>query len=311
MGQEIKNSKRILIIGIAVTALLVVAVRIILGACFFSKVFEEYYIFHYFFTEADVDLTLLVAGIICIGIQILIARKSVAIHFHLPQMPKMKKKKLTHKTKKWLCVSTAVVIVMILCGLGVQKYVQHKNAQQEQAGKQKQTELDRYVRNATTFKYDATVISNLSSMILSDYHDNWVNAIWNNTATDANGHKRSCSKFQTAVEWRIEYFTHKGCLDKLDSLETDMSAAYVEMDSIKQVPEKYASLKTSYNDIRSKVSELVELCKNPSGNITEFGNTVNDMTNGLSTALKETDIYIDSQEEASKSYILELFSNDD
>lgn len=305
MEKENKNSRRILVIGISVTALFVVAVRILLGVYFFSKAYEEYYIFHYFFTETDIDLALSVAGIISIGILILIIKKSGKLHFRLPQMPKIE---LKYKTKKILCELTVAMMVLMLCGVGVLKYVQHKNAQQEQLEKQKQAALDKYVQNATTFKYDATIISNLSKMILSDYHDNWVDAIWNHTATDASGHKRSCSKFQTAVEWRIEYFTHKGCLDKLDSLETDMSAAYVGMDSIKQVPAKYASIKASYKDIRSKVLELVELCKNPSGNITEFGNTVNEMTNGLSTALKDTDIYIDSQEDASKRYILDLFN---
>ncbi len=304
--QKTKIPKQYLIIDLAIIGC-IVTILVLLKIFCYEWVFDSYNIFGFYYSVKTVDITLSLIGALGIVVLLWYIIRSKIIHI---RKPKIRFPKTTSVTQRIILISSIIVLVIALCGFGVYKYRTYKKEKQEQAEKQKQEELDRYLQNATTFKYDASIISKLSTIILADYHDNWVNAIWNNTATDANGLKRSCSKFQKAIEWRIDYYTNIGCLDKLDSLETDMSKAYVEMDSIKQVTDKYVSLKDSYDDIRGKVSELVELCKSPSGNITEFGHTMNDMTNGLVTALKETDIYIESQEDASRRYILDMFNYD-
>jgi hypothetical protein len=299
-----KIPKIYLIIDVAIIGC-IIAILVLLKMFCSNYFYDNYRIFGLYFYMNEIDVPLIIIGIS--GVAFLIWY-SIRFHIIHIQIPKIRIPTATSRKRRIILRSAITVLVLALCGFGIFKYQTYKKEKQEQAEKQKQEEQDRYVQNAITFKYDASIIYNLSALILSDYHDNWVNAIWDDTAIDTNGHKRRCSKFQTAVDWRIDHFTNNGFLEKLDSLENDMAVAYMAMDSLKQVPEKYASLKTSYDDIRNKVSGLVELCKSPSGNITEFGNNINEMTTDLSTALKETDIYINSQDYDAKEFVHNLFS---
>jgi hypothetical protein len=313
-GSDKKRRYSLLIIGLSIALVLIATLFILLRIHCAVPSYDSYLLFGLFYPFIQIDSALAVIGLACIATLIILIRKNggaVSISCCKPVHIPTPKIRFRHYHVSWrIWVSILIVAALAGSGYGIYRRKVSIRQAQEQEAQQKQKEEDLYLQYANTFKYDATVISNMTKMILGDYHTNWVNAIWRNTATDASGRKRNCSKFQTAVDWRITYFTNKGCMHILDSLENDMSMAYVKMDGIKYVPKKYASLKESYKGMRGQVSGLVELCKSPSGNVTEFGNTINEMGTGLSAALKETDIYIDNQELNANRYILDLFNYD-
>ena len=309
-GKPYKNP---VFLGILVILAAFIVIRLLLSSCCYDDASETYSIFGIYlipiYTNIVLDLMVVAACVLFMYI------KKVKFSFgslksFLFDLWKCLKywlssllRKLGSKQSQYV-LTALLVLAIVVVGITIMERNRIKQKERKElAIKKRLAEVADYEENAVKFKKDASIISIMSDIILKDYHDNWVSAIYDNNAVDINGNKRSCGDFQKAVDWRIEYYSDLGCMDRLDSIESDMSDAFLKMDNLKRIPKKYSTLKESFETIRGKASEAVELCKSPTGNVTEFSATINELLTELTNAIDQTDIYIDSQDTDARVYV--------
>lgn len=199
-------------------------------------------------------------------------------------------KKKTSANRPAIILAAAIIVVAVVFGI-IATVVANK-AQEEKAAAaavkaQKNSEAA-WLHSAQTIKEDAIAIADAADMILDDYSRNWRSAIYNNVAYNADNEKKYAKDFQDAVDWRIEYYG-----TDIAELESVNEAIQNRLKEMTEAPEKYASMQTPLNDIYTKTTAVVSLCKEPVGNLNTFPPKAQEAIADLRSAITATDILIE------------------
>lgn len=199
-----------IIIAFFVIAIVFILIRCLLKFVFYDDVTELYYINDYWFIPIYLNIVVDVLAVvlfvlICFSKKMKrgISRFSGSISNNSASMSKglsASIRKLFDKQNRYILIGLICIVVIFLGGLVVQQSNKRERERKEQAINNRKAAVANYESNATTFKRDASIIYVMSDIILKDYHDNWVSAIYDNVAKDVNGRKRHCRDFQIAVD---------------------------------------------------------------------------------------------------------------
>jgi predicted nucleic acid-binding Zn ribbon protein len=298
VDKPIKKNFKIIFYLISIFLFVLFAIgRIIFGFHYYNDLFESYEYNGIYISELVVDTIFIGAPLIFILLFYFSIRKKCKCQGVVSNNKQIKIdenviKPRKHNNKRKITIY-AIIALIIFSTVGI--VIIEKN--------KKEARIQEFVNNATNFKLNASIISIMSRIILEDYHNNWASAINDNTAINARGNKVYCSDFNHAINIRNEFYSKLGCMETLDSLNNEMSSEYQKMQQIDDVPEKYSTLLTSYDDIRKFVSIAIQQCKTPSGNLIEFSKTINDIYINLDNSIKQTNVMIGDQTDCANGFI--------
>lgn len=246
----------------------------------------------YMIDEEVIQSFIIAAGVIVIVLYLVIfCRKDISSYIaNLSKSTKKRKAKTHHKktghkklpSRQLRYIVPAVILILVLGGIGGIVYWQKQKAAKEKALKE-----ETYLLNATHVKADAKIIGDVGAMILSDYYNNWRSAIWNEKSYDYMMNIYHPKDFNEAISQRVMYYV--GVTNDLEALNDSIQSHLKRMID---VPDKYRSIDTPLKDIYSLTTEMVSLCKQPEGNLEEFGAKMNSLSSDIRSKLATTDVLI-------------------
>lgn len=196
------------------------------------------------------------------------------------------KEKTSSKRPAIILVASIIAAVVVFGSIAV---VQANKAKKEAAAIEAQEKSEAaWLHSAQKIKEDAIAIAGAAEMILDDYSRNWRSAIYKNTAYNVKNEKKYTKDFQTAVDWRIEYY-YENVLD----LEIINEGIQDHLKGMTQAPAKFASAQGPLNDIYTKTTAVISLCKSPVGNMRTFPSKAQEALADLRSAITATDILIE------------------
>lgn len=161
-----------------------------------------------------------------------------------------------------------------------------------------------YEGTAKEAKLNMKMVNDISSEILSDYHKNWSMAISDNQYYDEKGELRYTYKFSEAIQARYNYFTKKGYINVLDSLDNKIKE---DMTSLEKHSSKHKDVHSSLLKLYNTSSTLYSLVKDPKGSLLTFTQRVNDLAIEFENNYRETDLKISIPDSIQSKKSLDIF----
>ena len=191
-------------------------------------------------------------------------------------------------TKKYLIITAIIIVValIVIIGLSLRQSSQYKKA-------------------ATDMMVNSAIIELSTNSIIQDFSSNWYNAIFSNKAIDENGEERYCSDFNDAIAWRIKSVDDTGFYDLLDSLSHQLSN---DMNVMYHTPHKYNEIQKTFFFFFNNVNTLIEICKQPQGNLQDFNERTNKLHMETITLLKNASVLFPLDDSLYRSRAEVIFS---
>ena len=180
------------------------------------------------------------------------------------------------------------LIVAIAGGLAWYWYETVKEEQQKEL-ERKENSLATFNKGLDNIKYNAYCIVYIGEYILDDIAQNWNDAIWNKKAVNEDGKKVYCKDFNTAVLYRYTYFLKHDWYSTLDNLYEKISKTKKEIEACDYKPANADESLTNIKTIVSDMADIIEKCKQPSGNLSQFSNSKEDMISEAKRHIRDFD----------------------
>lgn len=143
-----------------------------------------------------------------------------------------------------------------------------------------------YRSNALQMKENATVAYRLSSIMLNDYLDNWIQVETEKVGENAEGQMVSTDSPSTVLKWRRQFFEKNGYVGLLDELLKQMESNYGKMNL---TPAKYRDTHYSFEKLIKHINALANLTVTPGDSLVKMAYDMNDLVNKVKDDLEASD----------------------
>ena len=143
-----------------------------------------------------------------------------------------------------------------------------------------------YRSNALQMKENATVAYRLSSIILNDYLDNWIQVETEKVGKNADGLMVSTDSPSSVLKWRREFFEKNGFVGILDDLLEQIDGNYGKMNL---TPAKYRDTHEAFDRLVKHVNALAKLTVTPGDSLVKMASDMNDLVKKVKDDLEASD----------------------
>lgn len=143
-----------------------------------------------------------------------------------------------------------------------------------------------YRSNALQMKENATVAYRLSSIMLNDYLDNWIQVETEKVGKNADGLMVSTDNPSSVLKWRREFFEKNGFVGLLDDLLKQIDGNYGKMNL---TPAKYRDTQEAFDRLIKHVNALAKLTVTPGDSLVKMASDMNELVKKVKDDLEASD----------------------